>query len=207
MHGVDCITDNTRCRRLGSVQGVVKGHLFFFSASLFLFTSCVCICVRLLDIVRWLLCLIPFLPVCSSVTPSKPCWSHPVLLWLCVCCICVFVQFDLSVVCCQCSLDVSPLVMSIHCSQHNRVTLCASVCCNVHGATLAWPTLQTPPVFCTFSKSFLIGMSLLSSPFHACLSSYYDHFIFQRTEKHSNASSYILISAREAGQIFWGTVV
>lgn len=54
------------------------------------------------------------------------------------------------------------------------------MCFNVHGVTFAWPALWEPPVFCSFSKGFLIEMSLSSSPFCAYLSSYYSHIIIQR---------------------------
>lgn len=43
---------------------------------------CVCLCCT---IVPGLLCLIPFLPVSNSVIPSKPRWSHSVVLCWNVC--------------------------------------------------------------------------------------------------------------------------
>ena len=111
VNGDDCTAAVSGCRcqgtltwyRLRRFEGSVsyfKSPQLVFVQNLF-FSShpvcvcvCVCVCVRFMlsTIVRCLLSLIPFLPVCNSVIPSKPCWSHSVLLLLCVCvCVCVCV--------------------------------------------------------------------------------------------------------------------
>lgn len=70
---------NVQLRDTSTGHKTVTLGVFWPSFSAHFPNVCVCVCV-LSTFVSCLLYLIPFLPVCNSVIPSKPFWSHSVLL-------------------------------------------------------------------------------------------------------------------------------
>lgn len=87
---------------------------------------CVCLCCA---IVPGLLCLIPFLPVSNSVIPSKPCWSHSVVLCLNVCVfLCVVPGWCVTSPFCMCLLLLCLFTDSHSNSSTLRVCMYVSVC-------------------------------------------------------------------------------
>lgn len=132
-------------RRPAQRQDAEKLHSIIFAPRV-----CVCLCCT---IVPGLLCLIPFLPVSNSVIPSKPCWSHSVVLCLNVCVfLCVFPGWCATSSFCMCLLLLCLFTDShsnntmLHAYvQRTRTYVCACVCI----------VLMCPPV-CYSTCSLLV---------------------------------------------------
>lgn len=85
--------------------------------------ACVCVCVCW-TIVPGPLCLIPFLPVSNSVIPSKPCWSHSVVLCLSASVfLCVFPGRCVTSPFCMCLL-----LLCLFTDSHSNSAVFAHVC-------------------------------------------------------------------------------
>ena len=197
MHEVDCMAASSRCRCLSKlisrwpsrfVFSVLLGdtspghitvapNLFWACFSAHVPVVCVlvrvCVCVMLSTIVRCLLCQIPFLPVCNSVIPSKPCWSHSVLLCLSVCvCVCVCVCPAWSVCCvapvlsgCVSSRYVSSLAPSAAEQQCVCVCVCVFLACMVPPVCDAlWRSLQSSKGLFNRAITFMFSLLLLCVP-------------------------------------------